>query len=59
MRLAWFLLAPNEEMVVLLKRTAGKDTRLDWEAPTTILNTRPGLVIGTVENMSPEQEECR
>jgi hypothetical protein len=38
-------------MVVLLKRTTGKDTRLDWEAPTTILNTRPGLVIGKEENM--------
>ena len=57
MRLAWFLLAPNEEMVVLLKRTAGKDTRLDWEAPTTILNTRPGVVIGKEENMSRELDQ--
>jgi hypothetical protein len=57
MRLALFLLAPNDEMVVLLKRTTGKDTRLDWEAPTTILNTRPGVVICKEGNISLELDQ--
>ena len=57
MRLACFLLAPGEEVVALLG--SRNYTRLALEAPTTINKTRSGVVMGTAENMSPEQEQCR
>jgi hypothetical protein len=55
MRLACFLLAPGEEVVALLG--SRNYTRLALAAPTTINKTHPGVVMGTVENMSPEQEQ--
>jgi hypothetical protein len=54
MRLACFLLAPDEEVVVFLAETSGKDTRLDFEAPTTIVKTGPSMVMGIVGDVSPQ-----
>jgi len=65
MRLACFLLAPDEEMVVILARTSGKDTRLDFEAPTTIVKKGPSVVMGAAGSISPQPtskddgDQCR
>ncbi|MEP6912791.1 MAG: hypothetical protein ABI923_08555 [bacterium] len=55
MRLAWLLLAPDEELVVLLQQTAGKHTDLDLKAPTTINKKQLAGVMGTVANMPLER----